>query len=102
MSPVRFEIDKSHFGRLRFFNASTDTAHLALHSALEQALNTKVVTKRDGLFGPKISRFSYQGEALALKRLDNGDIGIDLDIIDDETREILIEHLKHSFEFEMK
>lgn len=101
MSPIRFELDKRAFGVVRFPRQHMTGAQsvMAVKEALSQSLGIKLSEKRLHLFGPKVLSFDYRGEKIALKFTKSGEAILDLGVIDDESREILLEHLRHSYEF---
>ena len=56
--------------------------------------------KRERLFGPKVLSFMYMGERVKVRLLETGDAHIDLATLDDDVREIILEHIRQSHEFE--
>lgn len=106
MSRIRFEIDRRQFGKVTFMapalrqGARPQRLEAVMHAALTTVLGVQVRQKREGLFGPRIRYFSFRGETITLRSTPDGTAQIDLSTVDDETREVLIEALRHSFEFE--
>ncbi|MFT3995799.1 MAG: hypothetical protein QM667_00205 [Asticcacaulis sp.] len=99
---VRYELDRRQFGVIRFPREKGQTviALKPIEAALARTLDVQVEARRERLFGPKVPRFSFQGEVIAVKVLDSGDAMLDLSLVDDETRETIIEHMRLSEDFE--
>src|SRR5471030_478693 len=102
MSPVRFEMDKRAFGVVTFPRPSgaTRLPMAPLQKALESSLGVRVQTRREGLFGPMVTSFTYMGETVKVRFLDNGNACFDLGVIDDEVRETILEHMRQSIAFD--
>jgi hypothetical protein len=106
MPPVGFETDRGGFGVVRFAQAEAlsrprkAASPDPLHQALEATLKVRIETRREGLFGPRVSSFAFMGQRVRLKALKTGGVEIDLSRIDDDVREILIEHLRLSQDFD--
>jgi len=100
---VRFEVDRGGFGVVRFPREAVLDRHAPdpLHQALESTLNVRVETRRTGLFGPRVASFLFMGERVTLDLLKSGDTQIDLSRVDDDVREVLIEHLRLSQDFDI-
>lgn len=71
-----------------------------LQSALETTLGVRFEARRERLFGPKVLSFQYMGERVKVRLLESGDAQIDLAVLDDDVREIILEHLRQSHDFE--
>jgi hypothetical protein len=101
-SPVRFVVDERRFGLVSFPRprGRTRIPLEPLQGALEAALNVRFEVKRERLFGPKVLSFLYMGERVKIRLLDSGDAQIDLATVDDDVREIILEHLRQSHDFE--
>jgi len=99
---VRYELDRRQFGVIRFPREKGQTviALKPLEAALARTLDVQIEARRERLFGPKVPRFSFHGETIALKLLDSGDAVLDLSTVDDETRETIMEHMRLSEDFE--
>jgi hypothetical protein len=105
MSRIRFELDRRNFGVVRFAAAPRAGAKITrleklMPEALGAALAVKLKTRRESLFGPRVQWFSFRGEKVTVRPQADGTAMIDLSAVDDETREILIEALRHSIEFD--
>jgi hypothetical protein len=105
MSRIRFELDRRSFGVVRFASVPREGAKVArieklMPQALSTALNVKLKARREGLFGPRVHWFKFRGEKVTLRKQADGTATIDLSAVDDETREILIEALRHSIAFD--
>ncbi|ESQ80046.1 hypothetical protein AEYBE204_05355 [Asticcacaulis sp. YBE204] len=102
MSRVRYELDRRDFGVIRFPREKGQTviSLKPVEAALSRALDVNIEARRERLFGPKVSRFSFHGEIIPLKVLGNGDAVLDLSVVDDEARETIMEHLRLSEDFE--
>ncbi|MGN6208974.1 hypothetical protein [Asticcacaulis sp.] len=101
-SPVRFVIDERRFG-LVSFPRPRGRARIPLEplqGALEATLGVRFEVKRERLFGPKVLSFMYMGERVKIRLLETGDAQIDLATVDDDVREIILEHLRQSHDFE--
>jgi hypothetical protein len=70
-----------------------------LQNALEATLGVRFEARRERLFGPKILSFIYMGERVKIRLLESGDAHIDLAAVDDDVREILLEHIRQSHAF---
>jgi hypothetical protein len=101
-SPVRFVMDERRFGLVSFPRPKgrTRIPLEPLQGALEATLNVRFEVKRERLFGPKLLSFMYMGERVKIRLLETGDAQIDLAAVDDDVREIIIEHLRQSHDFE--
>ncbi|MDV6330143.1 hypothetical protein [Asticcacaulis sp. 201] len=101
-APVRFILDERRFGLVSFPRPKgrTRIPLEPLQAALEQTLGVRFEVRRERLFGPKIHSFVYMGERVKIRMLDSGDAHIDLAGVDDDVREIILEHLRQSHEFE--
>jgi hypothetical protein len=105
MSRIRFELDRRSFGMVRFTPVQQAGAKgLRLEKLMPQALSTALAVKlkvsREGLFGPRVHWFKFRGEKITVRKQADGTATIDLSAVDDETREVLIEALRHSIEFD--
>lgn len=101
-SPVRFILDERRFGLVSFPRPKGRT-HIPLEplqGALEATLGVRFEIKRERLFGPKILSFMYMGERVKLRLQESGDAQIDLCAVDDDVREIILEHIRQSQDFE--
>ena len=101
-APVRFETDKRAWGMVHFPRPAGKTRLPLepLQQALGVCLGVRVDMKRQRLFGPKVPTFSFMGENVRIKILDNGNACLDLGHVDDEVRETILEHLRTSFDFD--
>ena len=101
-SPVRFVIDERRFGLVSFPRprGRTRIPLEPLQNALEVTLGVQFEVKRERLFGPKVLSFMYMGERVKVRLLETGDAHIDLATLDDDVREIILEHIRQSHEFE--
>ena len=101
-SPVRFVIDERRFGLVSFPRprGRTRIPLEPLQGALEATLGVRFEVKRERLFGPKVLSFIYMGERVKIRLLETGDAQIDLATVDDDVREIILEHLRQSHDFE--
>jgi hypothetical protein len=101
-SPVRFVVDERRFGLVSFPRPKgrTRIPLEPLQGALEATLNVRFEEKRERLFGPKVLSFMYMGERVKIRLLETGDAQIDLAAVDDDVREIILEHLRQSHDFE--
>ena len=101
-SPVRFIIDERRFGLVAFPRPKgrTRIPLEPLQSALEATLGVRFEVKRERLFGPKVLSFMYMGERVKIRLRESGDAHIDLAAVDDDVREIILEHLRQSHDFE--
>ncbi|MFT4075111.1 MAG: hypothetical protein QM647_06220 [Asticcacaulis sp.] len=101
-SPVRFVMDERRFGLVSFPRPKgrTRIPLEPLQGALEATLGVRFEVKRERLFGPKILSFTYMGERVKIRLLETGDAQIDLATVDDDVREIILEHLRQSHDFE--
>jgi hypothetical protein len=100
--PVRFVIDERRFGLVSFPRPRGRT-RIPLEpsqGALEATLGVRFEIKRERLFGPKVLSFIYMGERVKIRLLETGDAQIDLATVDDDVREIILEHLRQSHDFE--
>jgi hypothetical protein len=107
MSRIRFELDRRQFGVVRFAPASRSGPKVLpldkiMPHALGEALKVKLKARREGLFGPRVQWFTFQGETVTVRPQADGTATIDLSAVDDETREVLIEALRHSIEFDAR
>lgn len=95
-------MDKRSFGLVHFprQKGRTRIQLEPLQEALQSALGVSFDVKRERLFGPKIHSFTYMGERVKIRILDNGNAAVDLGTIDDEVRETILEHLRQSYDFE--
>jgi hypothetical protein len=100
-SPVRFVIDERRFGLVSFPRprGRTRIPLEPLQGALEAVLGVRFEARRERLFGPKILSFMYMGERVKIRLLETGDAHIDLAAVDDDVREIILEHIRQSHEF---
>jgi hypothetical protein len=100
--PVRFVIDERRFGLVSFPRprGRTRIPLEPLQGALEATLGVRFEIKRERLFGPKVLSFIYMGERVKIRLLETGDAQIDLATVDDDVREIILEHLRQSHDFE--
>jgi hypothetical protein len=100
--PVRFVIDERRFGLVSFPRprGRTRIPLEPLQGALEATLGVRFEVKRERLFGPKVLSFIYMGERVKIRLLETGDAQIDLATVDDDVREIILEHLRQSHDFE--
>ena len=71
-----------------------------LQSAFEATLGVRFEVKRERLFGPKVLSFIYMGERVKIRLQESGDAHIDLATLDDDVREVILEHMRQSQEFE--
>ena len=101
-APVRFSTDDRHFGRVNFPKPKgrSRIPLEPLQAALQACLNVTFEAKRERLFGPKIQSFMFMGERIKIRMLESGDASLDLATIDDDVREIIVEHLRQSHDFE--
>ena len=101
-SPVRFVIDERRFGLVAFPRPKgrTRIPLEPLQSAFEATLGVRFEVKRERLFGPKVLSFIYMGERVKIRLQESGDAHIDLATLDDDVREIILEHLRQSQAFE--
>jgi hypothetical protein len=101
-SPVRFILDERRFGLVSFPRPKgrTRIPLEPLQGALEATLGVRFEIKRERLFGPKILSFMYMGERVKLRLQESGDAQIDLCAVDDDVREIFLEHIRQSHDFE--
>jgi len=101
-APVRFETDKRAFGVVHFprVRGQTRVSLPDLRGALASSLGVHVELRRRGWFGPKMPVFTFMGEQITIKVLDNGNATLDLGHVDDEVRETILEHIRTSLEFE--
>ena len=100
-SPVRFVIDERRFGLVSFPRprGRTRIPLEPLQGALEATFGVRFEVRRERLFGPKILSFMYMGERVKIRLLETGDAHIDLATVDDDVREIILEHIRQSHEF---
>jgi hypothetical protein len=100
--PLLYELDRKSFGVLRFPREVGKTVIdlKPIERALAQVLDVNIEARRERLFGPKVHRFVFQGEMIALRVLDNGDAVLDLSLVDDEARETVMELIRHAEVFE--
>ncbi len=100
--PVRFILDERRFGLVSFPRPKgrTRIPLEPLQSALEVTLGVHFEVKRERLFGPKVLSFIYMGERVKIRLLETGDAQIDLAGVDDDVREIILEHIRQSHDFE--
>ena len=100
--PVRFVIDERRFGLVSFPRprGRTRIPLEPLQGALEATLGVRFEIKRERLFGPKVLSFIYMGERVKIRLLETGDAQIDLATVDDDVREIILEHLRQGHDFE--
>ena len=101
-APVRFETDKRAFGVVHFPRGAGKTRLPLepLQQALGICLGIKVEMKRERLFGPKVPTFTFMGEKVRVRVLENGNASLDLGHIDDEVRETILEHMRTSHDFD--
>ncbi|GGZ30358.1 hypothetical protein [Asticcacaulis endophyticus] len=104
--PIRFELDRRKFGVLHFALSGERAAEGykavkrdEFDAALQSALKVNLETRRERLFGPKVTRFTFQGEPVTVRVAANGDVQLELGDLDDDVRETIIEKLRHSLEF---
>jgi len=99
--PVRFVIDERRFGLVSFPRPKgrSRIPLEPLQNALEATLGVRFEARRERLFGPKILSFIYMGERVKVRLLESGDAQIDLAGMDDDVREIILEHIRQSHEF---
>jgi hypothetical protein len=100
--PVRFVLDKRAFGVVHFPRPKGRTRIdlQPLQRLLGANLGVQPTLKRERLFGRKTISFTYLGETVKVRLTDAGDAQLDLSHIDDEAREQILEHLRHSHDFE--
>jgi len=100
--PVRFELDKRSFGLVQFprQKGRVRIQLEPLQTALKSCLGVTFEERRERLFGPKVQSFTFMGERVKIRILENGNAAIDLGSIDDEVRETLLEQLRQSYDFE--
>ncbi len=101
-APVRFSTDDRRFGLVNFPRPKgrSRIPLEPLQQALQACLKVTFETKRERLFGPKIQSFKFMGERIKIRLLESGDACLDLSVIDDDVREILLEHIRSSHDFE--
>ena len=99
MSRIRFELDRSLYGRVRASEpVSADQTQAVSQNALVEAIKNRLGVEpkvsRQGWFGPKRFGFSIKGHFIEITHQKNGEALIDLSLIDDDLREHLIESLR--------
>ena len=99
---MRFILDERRFGLVSFPRPKgrTRIPLEPLQNALEATLGVYFEIKRERLFGPKILSFMYMGERVKVRLQESGDAHIDLATLDDDVREIILEHIRQSHDFE--
>ncbi len=102
MSPVRFEMDRRAFGAVTFprDKGQSRINIKPLQKALETTLGVRVKAKRTWLFGKKFYAFEMHGETVKMHLTDSGDARLDLIHADDEVREVILETIRQSLNFE--
>lgn len=100
-SPVRFVLDERRFGLVSFPRPKgrTRIPLEPLQVALEATLGVRFEARRERLFGPKVLSFMYMNERVKVRLLESGDAHIDLAVVDDDVREIILEHIRQSHAF---
>jgi len=100
-SPVRFVLDERRFGLVSFPRPKgrTRIPLEPLQAALETTLGVRFEARRERLFGPKVLSFMYMNERVKVRLLESGDAHIDLAVVDDDVREIILEHIRQSYAF---
>ncbi len=102
-SPVRFQLDRRVFGRVRFPRARGETRvkFKIMQTALQTCFGVRVRLKRDGWwFGPRVAVLDFMGERIKVRAGENGDAVAELGHMDDEVRETILAYLSRSLDFD--